>query len=121
MPWPVPRARDNSRFSARCHSQPPNRHVIFVGAFPLTSEVDLSINKQAFVLGLSPDFCCITRVMVLTTCRRLKMPETEHLVQSEFETLFQRDYSVLAPDMRRLYENAKRDQWNVSKDIDWAQ
>ena len=49
------------------------------------------------------------------------MPETEHLVQSEFETLFQRDYSVLAPDMRRLYENAKRDQWNVSKDIDWAQ
>jgi rubrerythrin len=23
--------------------------------------------------------------------------------------------------MRRLYENAKRDQWNVSKDIDWSQ
>jgi hypothetical protein len=48
------------------------------------------------------------------------MPETEHLVQSEFETLYQRDYSVQAPDMRRLYENAKRDQWNVSKDIDWS-
>ena len=48
------------------------------------------------------------------------MIETEHLVQSEFETLYQRDYSVLAPDMRRLYENAKRDQWNVSKDIDWS-
>jgi hypothetical protein len=46
--------------------------------------------------------------------------ETQHRVQSEFETLFQRDYSVQAPDMRRLYENAKRDQWNVSKDIDWS-
>ena len=46
--------------------------------------------------------------------------ETQHRVQSEFETLFQRDYSVHAPDMRRLYENAKRDQWNVSKDIDWS-
>ncbi|MEA2648420.1 MAG: hypothetical protein QOG61_855, partial [Candidatus Binataceae bacterium] len=48
------------------------------------------------------------------------MIETEHLVQSEFDTLFQRDYNVLAPDMRRLYENAKRDQWNVSKDIEWS-
>ena len=46
--------------------------------------------------------------------------DTQHLVQSEFETLYQRDYAVHAPDMRRLYENAKRDQWNVSKDIDWA-
>src|SRR6266849_2840306 len=46
--------------------------------------------------------------------------ETQHRVQSEFETLCQRDYSVQAPDMRRLYENAKRDQWNVSKDIDWS-
>ncbi|HKV55175.1 MAG TPA: ferritin-like domain-containing protein [Candidatus Binataceae bacterium] len=47
--------------------------------------------------------------------------ETQHQIESQFETLFQRDYSVLAPDMRRLYENAKRDQWNVSKDIDWSQ
>ena len=46
--------------------------------------------------------------------------ETQHRVDSQFETLFQRDYSVQAPDMRRLYENAKRDQWNVSKDIDWS-
>jgi hypothetical protein len=46
---------------------------------------------------------------------------TQHLIESHFETLFQRDYAVHAPDMRRLYENAKRDQWNVSKDIDWSQ
>jgi hypothetical protein len=46
---------------------------------------------------------------------------TQHSIESQFETLFQRDYAVHAPDMRRLYENAKRDQWNVSKDIDWSQ
>lgn len=47
--------------------------------------------------------------------------ETQHQVESTFDTLYQRDYSVQAPDMRRLYENAKRDQWNASKDIDWSQ
>ncbi len=47
--------------------------------------------------------------------------ETQHTLESRFETLYQRDYAVQAPDMRRLYENAKRDQWNVSKDIDWSQ
>jgi len=45
----------------------------------------------------------------------------QHVIETQFETLFQRDYAVHAPDMRRLYENAKRDQWNVSKDIDWSQ
>ncbi len=49
------------------------------------------------------------------------MAETEHRIQSEYETLYQREYAVLAPDMRRLYENAKRDQWNASRDIDWSQ
>jgi hypothetical protein len=46
--------------------------------------------------------------------------ETEHVLHSSFDTVFQRDYEVHAPDMRRLYENAKRDQWNVSRDIDWS-
>lgn len=49
------------------------------------------------------------------------MTATQHLIESQFQTLYQRDYAVQAPDMRRLYENAKRDQWNVSKDIDWSQ
>jgi hypothetical protein len=47
--------------------------------------------------------------------------DTVHLVDSRFETLYQRDYSVREPDMHSLYEKAKRDQWNVSKDIDWSQ
>ncbi|HVN90824.1 MAG TPA: ferritin-like domain-containing protein [Candidatus Binataceae bacterium] len=47
--------------------------------------------------------------------------ETQHTLESSFETLYQRDYDVHASDMRRLYENAKRDQWNASRDIDWNQ
>jgi hypothetical protein len=45
---------------------------------------------------------------------------TQHQVESRFNTLFQRDYAVHAADMRRLYENAKRDQWNAASDIDWT-
>ncbi len=45
---------------------------------------------------------------------------TQHQIESRFHTLFQRDYAVHAADMRRLYENAKRDQWNASTDIGWS-
>ena len=45
--------------------------------------------------------------------------ETAHRVASAYDTCFQRAYVCEAPDLRRLYENAKRDQWNVSQDIDW--
>ena len=36
-----------------------------------------------------------------------------------FRYLWQRSYSVEAPDLRGLYEKAKRDQWNASRDIAW--
>ncbi|MGO9062387.1 MAG: ferritin-like domain-containing protein [Candidatus Binataceae bacterium] len=45
--------------------------------------------------------------------------ETANRISANIETIFQREYRVAAPDMRRLYENAKRDQWNASRDIDW--
>jgi hypothetical protein len=48
------------------------------------------------------------------------MAETDHLVSTSFDTYFQRVYSTQAPDMRRLYENAKRDQWNAARDIEWS-
>ena len=40
-------------------------------------------------------------------------------IPASLTTTFEMDYSVDAPDLRRLYENAKRDQWNASKDIAW--
>ena len=40
-------------------------------------------------------------------------------IPAQLTTTFEMDYSVDAPDLRRLYENAKRDQWNASKDIPW--
>ncbi len=42
------------------------------------------------------------------------------MIESTFTTTFEFDYAPEAPDLRRLYENAKRDQWNASRDIDWA-
>jgi len=43
-----------------------------------------------------------------------------HAIPARFDTVFQHEYPVDHPELRRLYENAKRDQWNVSKDIDWT-
>lgn len=45
---------------------------------------------------------------------------TSDRIPTNLETVFQRNYAIEAPDLRRLYENAKRDQWNVSRDIDWT-
>ena len=41
-------------------------------------------------------------------------------IPTSFDTTFQRYYAVEAPDLRRLYENAKRDQWNAATDVDWT-
>lgn len=51
---------------------------------------------------------------------QLNSNQSWHAIPTSIDVIYQRDYEVYAPDMRRLYENAKRDQWNVSKDIDWS-
>jgi len=43
-----------------------------------------------------------------------------HAIPVRFDTVFQHEYPVEHPELRRLYEKAKRDQWNVSRDIDWT-
>jgi len=43
-----------------------------------------------------------------------------HAIPAHFDTVFQHEYPVDHPELRRLYENAKRDQWNASRDIDWT-
>src|SRR5215470_9582913 len=49
------------------------------------------------------------------------MAETAERISTTLETVLQRSYTSEAPDLRRLYENAKRDQWNATRDIDWTQ
>ena len=49
------------------------------------------------------------------------MAVESHPVTARHDTLFEHAYPVESPDLRSLYEKAKRDQWNVSKDIDWTQ
>ncbi len=55
----------------------------------------------------------------MTTTTITPTTETAHAIPARFDTVFQHEYPVEHPELRRLYENAKRDQWNVSRDIDW--
>jgi para-aminobenzoate N-oxygenase AurF len=41
-------------------------------------------------------------------------------IDSPMTTTFTLSYEVTEADIRRLYENAKRDQWNASRDIAWS-
>jgi len=43
------------------------------------------------------------------------------VIHTEDDSIYLRYHDVAAPDLHRLYENAKRDQWNVTTDIDWEQ
>jgi len=42
-------------------------------------------------------------------------------IPTTMTTMFEYDYATNEADLRRLYENAKRDQWNASKDIPWKE
>ena len=50
-----------------------------------------------------------------------EIPDGARTVHTDYDTVYLRDHEPEAHDLRRLYENAKRDQWNVSTDIDWKQ
>jgi len=43
-----------------------------------------------------------------------------HEVETRNTAYFRHDYGSDQADMRRLYEQAKTDQWNAATDIDWA-
>ena len=47
------------------------------------------------------------------------LPDASHVVHSEYDVVFLHDHEVRKEDMRRLYENAKRDQWNAATYIAW--
>ncbi len=47
------------------------------------------------------------------------LPESSHVVHSEYDVVYLHDHEVQKEDMRRLYENAKRDQWNAATYIAW--
>src|ERR1700737_2103953 len=47
--------------------------------------------------------------------------ERGHHIDIRNIAYFHHVYDSEQPDMRRLYEQAKIDQWNAATDIDWAQ
>src|SRR5262249_2351758 len=44
-----------------------------------------------------------------------------HTITATVPAVFTHDLEVKDQDMRGLYEKAKRDQWNASRDIEWTQ
>src|SRR5215469_539935 len=63
--------------------------------------------------GIMPD-CSRVRAS-----RRLPM-ESGHQIETSNTAYFRHGYDSEHADMRRLYEQAKIDQWNAATDIDWA-
>jgi rubrerythrin len=49
------------------------------------------------------------------------MENERHALRSEQESVFHWNYDIMFPQMDRLYENAKRDQWNVTTTLNWDQ
>ncbi|HUO05012.1 MAG TPA: ferritin-like domain-containing protein [Candidatus Binataceae bacterium] len=47
------------------------------------------------------------------------MSHDRTMVHTPLESIFHWEYDVKFPQMDRLYENAKRDQWNVSTTLNW--
>ena len=45
--------------------------------------------------------------------------ERGHYIETSNTAYFRHDYDSEHADMRRLYEQAKIDQWNAATDIDW--
>jgi len=48
-------------------------------------------------------------------------PPHTHTINATAPAVFNHCFEVADQDMRSLYEKAKRDQWNASRDIDWSQ
>jgi hypothetical protein len=46
--------------------------------------------------------------------------ESGHRIDIQNTAYFRHVYDGDHAEMRRLYEQAKRDQWNAGTDIDWA-
>ena len=42
-----------------------------------------------------------------------------HTISARSDVVFRKDYAIDQAELRKLYENAKRDQWNAAKDIPW--
>ena len=52
----------------------------------------------------------------------MPLPRTDsHTVRAGGPAVFEHSLVVTDEDMRGLYEKAKRDQWDASRDVDWSQ
>src|SRR5271166_3148214 len=57
----------------------------------------------------------------MTKCRVETNMERGHQIDIKNVAYFCHDYDDEHADLRHLYEQAKRDQWNAATDIDWGE
>ena len=44
----------------------------------------------------------------------------DHVVKNDSDVIFTWDYSLVRPQLRKLYEKAKNNQWNGETALDWS-
>src|SRR5262249_45622079 len=83
-----------------------------------------SRSADAARLGRRPPSCLTTaahrRTVAPSASPGGSTMDSGHRIDIQNTAYFRHVYDGDQPEMRRLYEQAKRDQWNASTDIDWA-
>jgi hypothetical protein len=57
--------------------------------------------------------------MAHAVANNLPLPDANDHIATAFDTTYTWDYGQTRPDLRNLYEKAKRDQWNATEDLAW--
>src|SRR5437879_1811095 len=97
---PRPRARARA---ARSHRSP----IRYLGGSPMASTHEILGRQEVDDLEA---FLAVTNTDV---------DEVEHLVQSNGDAIFTWDYDRSRPALGKLYERAKKSQWNAQTDLPW--
>src|SRR5438105_2122893 len=97
-PRPGARAR-----AARSHRSP----IRYLGGSPMASTHEI-LGRQE-----------VDDLEAILAVTNTDVDEVEHLVQSNGDAIFTWDYDRSRPALGKLYERAKKSQWNAQTDLPW--
>src|SRR4051812_10509669 len=97
---PRPRARARA---ARSHRSP----IRYLGGSPMASTHEI-LGRQE-----------VDDLEAILAVTNTDVDEVEHLVQSNGDAIFTWDYDRSRPALGKLYERAKKSQWNAQTDLPW--
>ncbi len=61
----------------------------------------------------------INDIEAILSVTNTDVDEVQHIVKDNADAIFTWDYSLVRPQLRKLYEKAKVGQWNATTDLDW--